>query len=151
LIWAACAAFFIALFPSTSHAKTAVVVRGIFGAQIAPMTSIIKGLEKRGYKVEVREWWQGVPTGSYDVAVGHSAGDNPVLRSKSKKKRTIDPTFINVGCQSGECRNWHNPWDAFPFILCCGGYPVRNAKNIRAPIGHVRMPEVVAQDVLNTL
>lgn len=156
LAMAASAAFFIALVGgdhglapiATAEAKTACVVRGIDGYAIAPMKEIQAGLRAKGFKVKVSEFNQGVPQGC-DVAVVHSAGDWPGLMSRAKKVITIDPTWLNPGCQPGSrCTNYYNALDAFPLIVCCGGYQVRGAKNIIAPAGHVQMPGRIWKQVV---
>lgn len=132
-----------------AHAKDILVVTGIFGEIIAPMNTISKGLEAKGHRV-TRAPWYAMPTDAdkYAVAIGHSAGD-AILHLKVRKKLTIDPTFLNQGCLYGaKCINWHSWWDAVPLIVCCGGYAVRNAKNIQVPPGHVSMPERIAKDVI---
>lgn len=132
-----------------AHAKDILLVTGIGGEILAPMNTIKAGLEKKGHHV-TRAPWYAMPADAddYDVAIGHSAGD-AILHLKVRKKLTIDPTFLNQGCLHGsKCINWHSWWDAVPFIVCCGGYAVRNAKNIQVPPGHVSMPERIAGKVI---
>src|SRR5579871_2675852 len=118
----------ILLAASAAEAKKVVVIRGIFGNIVSPMTEIVTGLQKRGHQVTVREWWMGVPEPGFDVAVVHSAGDVPGLMSRAKQVITIDPTFINPGCQPGsKCTNYYAPIDKMPFLVCCGGYAVAGA------------------------
>lgn len=130
-----------------------VVILGIGGRFVAPMTSIIREEQRRvgAANVTVADWFY-VPPGNYKRAIGHSAGADAALRTGAPQIRTIDPTFLNPGCPRGaDCRNFHASIDAFPFLVCCGGYSVRGAKNIQVPgtpsliiiaPGHVRMPEL---------
>lgn len=146
----------IALMATPASAKTVLVVRGIFGNIVAPMTEIINAEQAAGNKVIVAEWY-AVPNVKADIAIGHSAGADAVLRSGAKDIRTIDPTFLNGGCPQGAtCKNWYAPIDAFPFLFCCGGYPVNGAQNIVVPgtpsfivfaPGHVSMPSRVVSQV----
>lgn len=132
------------------HAQPrALVVTGIFGEVVSPMNEIAAGLKAAGYKV-TRAPWYAMPTdaNTYDLAVGHSAGD-AILHLKVKRKITIDPTFLNVGClYRSRCTNFYNGWDAFPLGVCCGGYPVKGAKNIIAPAGHTQMPARIWRQVV---
>ncbi|HLL28985.1 MAG TPA: hypothetical protein VKT73_15215 [Xanthobacteraceae bacterium] len=151
----------ILLAASAAEAKKVVVIRGIFGNIVSPMTEIVTGLQKRGHQVTVREWWMGVPEPGFDVAVVHSAGDVPGLMSRAKQVITIDPTFINPGCQPGsKCTNYYAPIDKMPFLVCCGGYAVAGATNKKVPgtpsfflfaPGHIAMPANQAPAVINTV
>lgn len=137
----------------TGPRKGTVVILGIGGRFVAPMTSIIREEQKRvgPANVTVADWYY-VPPGNYKRAIGHSAGADAALLTRAPQIRTIDPTFLNSGCPAGsDCQNWHASIDAFPFLVCCGGYSVRGAKNIQVPgtpsfiiiaPGHVRMPEL---------
>lgn len=152
LAWAAVAAFFIACGVNTAEAKngkTCRTITGIFGQYMMP--TIQKGLAQKCTKF-ITEPWFAVSPSKVDIDVGHSAGAYGVMTSSAKRKITIDPPIGVQPCPSGaKCTNYHNPWDAFPLIFCCGGYPVSGAENIRAPYGHVQMPENVAKDVLNSI
>lgn len=138
-----------ALFPVQAEAKKIVVIRGIAGNVVSPMTSIIMGLRARGHRVVVREWFQGVPPRGFDVAIGHSAGDRPALLSGAPLVITLDPTWANPGCQRGSrCVNYYAPIDAFPLIVCCGGYRVSGAANVVVSGGHILIPEQQARRVV---
>lgn len=143
--------------PASSKSLNILVVRGIGGNIVAPMTTIIDGLRARGHHVVVAEFYF-VPSGRYDVAIVHSAGDIPGLMSRAKKVITIDPTFIAPSCQPGSiCTNYFAPIDRLPFFICCGGYSINGATNKQVPgtlsffliaPGHVSMPDRVAARVI---
>jgi|GEM_PF-6828887 len=142
------AALTLALSANAATAKTYLVIVGIGGRAVAPMTEIVQGLQKKGHKVIYADWF-AVPDVKVDVAIGHSAGADAALKTGAKKILTLDPTFVNTGCPARtKCINWHNPFDAFPFVVCCGGYPVRGATNIIAPAGHTQMPARMARAVV---
>lgn len=154
---AAVAAFFIACVSSPALAKSAVLIRGIGGAYIAKMERIEKGLRAQGYSVDVREYYQGVPTKRYDLAVGHSAGAPIAMHTNAAERIAVD-SIMGAYCPKGaKCTSFYAPVDKFPFLICCGGYRVTGAKNIAisgtpsffifAP-GHVSAPDRVANDVL---
>lgn len=120
-------------------------VTGIFGEVVSPLTSIRKELRKRCRKVYEEKWW-AVSNAKVDIDYGHSAGADAILRTKSKRKVTLDPTIANQGCPKGaRCTNFHNPMNAFPMVVCCGGYAVRGANNIVAAYPHTIMPEKIAR------
>ncbi len=125
-----------------AEAKQILIATGIGGHIVAPMTDMGSALTKRGHNVTFVRWNSSWPKKRYDIAIGHSAGDR-VLRGESGAKRiyTIDPTWLNVGCPRGAtCTNWYNRGNAFPLVLCCGGYRVNGATNIVGPYGHTGMP-----------
>lgn len=144
-------------FVHGAYAKDVLLVRGLFGAEVSPMTSIYDGLKKAGHRVVRTEWWR-LPAGKFDVAIGHSAGGN-VLGLSVPLILTIDPVVTYTSCPAGsKCINWYSPVDKYPFLLCCGGWAVRGADNrvvaggtpsllIFSP-GHVSLPDRVAKDVI---
>lgn len=120
-------------------------VTGIFGEVVSPLATIRKELKKRCRKVYEERWWS-LSNAKVDIDIGHSKGADAILRTGSKRKVTLDPTFLNAGCPKGaRCTNFHNPMNAFPLVVCCGGYPVRGANNIVAPYPHTAMPERIAK------
>ncbi len=123
-------------------------VTGIFGEVVSPLVTIRKELRKRCRKVYEEKWW-ALSAAKADIDIGHSAGADAILRTATKRKVSIDPTIANQGCPKGaRCINFHNPMNAFPLVVCCGGYPVRGAKNIVAAYPHTAMPERIARRVI---
>lgn len=136
----------VALSACAVEAKTALVVTGILGEFL--MEDIKAALRKSGYKLIVAPWYF-VPNVKVDVAIGHSAGADAVLRTSARRIETIDPTFVNQGCPTrAKCVNRYAPLDAFPLIICCGGYQVRGARNIQVAPNHLTMPARVAKAIV---
>lgn len=150
------AIFLSSLTPATAAPqKTAKVVTGIFGTFVAPMLEQRAPLEKRGYRVTYTTWylndWFPQKT---DLAVGHSAGADSILRERTPSRRiiTYDPTFVNTGCPKGStCDNFYNPMNRVPFVFCCGGYQVRGATNKVEKYQHVTLPFYVLNEAMSLI
>jgi hypothetical protein len=130
------AALFI-FIASHAEAKNVLILRGMFGEVVAPMTDIAASLQKKGHKVTLGSW-RAPPTGVYDVVITHSAADRWVNSYGRAKVISLDPTFLNPGCKG--CVNYYNPMNKIPFILCCGGYRMTGANNVVVPAPHVAVP-----------
>lgn len=156
LIAAAFGGLMLLLACVPAEAKDILLVRGIFGNIVAPMTDLATDLRRQGHKVTMAEW-HAIPDKRFDIAITHSRGEL-ALRANVKKVLTIDPTFLNGGCPAGKiCVNWHAPIDAFPFLICCGGYAVAGARNTKVPgtlsfivfaPGHVSMPTRIKAQII---
>lgn len=130
---------------SPAEAKTCRTVSGLFASLFAPMQVLKAEVSKRCAKTLHEPWW-AVSNAKVDIDFGHSMGADAILRTSSKRKISIDPTLGNTGCPKwARCTNFHNPMNAFPMVVCCGGYAVRGAKNIVAPYPHVSMPDRIAK------
>lgn len=153
------AATVLAPSPAFARQKTAALITGIFGTFLAPMNKVEQRLKARGYKV-VRGTWLYTPPGRYDIAISHSAGTPQAYATGAKKIVTIDPTItaaVFQACPAGAtCVNHHSWMSAVPLIVCCGGYPIRGARNIQeagAPFvifepSHASMPDRIAHKVV---
>ena len=142
------AAFWAAfLLPNQADARTALVRSGLFDDFGFFTRPVEDGLRAQGYKVTRKPWW-AADSGRYTVAAGHSKGADRVLRDNAKTIIAIDPTFVNPGCQKGNCTAYVGPANKFPFLICCGGYEVRGAKNIAISYGHVQAPRIALKQIL---
>lgn len=150
---AALVAVFIAFIPAFAitaaapvAAEDAVAITGILGPQLgADLGRVKTQLRAKGYRVTGYQWFAvgAIPKGAR--VIGHSAGADAALRTGAKRIVTYDPTFLNPGCPSkSKCVNFYSPLDAFPLIICCGGYPVRGAQNIIVKPPHLTMPNTYA-------
>jgi hypothetical protein len=138
------AAFFIA----PADARTALVRSGLFDDFGIFTRPVEDGLRAQGYKVTRRTWY-AADHGRYTVAAGHSKGADRVLRDNAKTIIAIDPTFVNPGCARGkDCTAYVGHANKFPFLICCGGYEVRGAKNIPIGYGHVQAPRIALKQIL---
>lgn len=140
-------AFLLAL-SNLADARTALVRSGLlddFGVFTRPVE---EGLRAQGYKVTRKPWWMS-DDGRYTVAVGHSKGADRVLRDGARKIIAIDPTLANPGCPMGrDCTAYVGHLNKFPFLICCGGYEVRGAKNIAIGWGHTSAPRIALKQIL---
>ena len=144
----ALAGVFLLALSNLVDARTALVRSGLlddFGIFMRPVED---GLRAQGYKVTRKPWWVA-DNGRYTVAVGHSKGADRVLRDNARKIIAIDPTLVNPGCQKGrDCTAYVGHLNKFPFLICCGGYEVRGAKNIAIGYGHVQAPRIALKQIL---
>lgn len=149
------------VFPSIcapAHGKTIVILRGLFGEVVAPMTDYEAELKKRGHRV-VMGSHRAPPQVKADYVIGHSRGADVALNYPAGKIITLDATFLNPGCPQGrQCEDYVAPVNKLPFLLCCGGYAVRGATKaylqpgtlsffLFAP-GHVGLPSRVRDQVI---
>jgi hypothetical protein len=99
---------------------------------------VVQKLQKAGYQVERRPWWfPESDARPVALAVGHSMGGSAVLtcpRGTCVRVVSIDPPRMNPGCRSGNCDNYHSPYNPI------GGGSARGARNHRIPAGHLRAP-----------
>jgi hypothetical protein len=161
LIAAACGLAMLCVSYVAAEAKTVVLLRGMFGEFVAPMTDIAEDLTKRGHKVILGSH-RAPPQVKADYVITHSAGDIAGLTQyPGAKVITIDPTFLNPGCAPDKaCTNYYAAINRLPFFFCCGGYPVKGASNndvggtpsfiIFAP-GHVSMPSRVKDRIVGSI
>lgn len=143
LIPALVAGFFI----GPADAKAALVRSGLFDDFGIFTRPVEDGLRAQGYKVTRKPWWAS-DSGRYTVAAGHSLGADAVLKDNAKTIIAIDPTFVNPGCPKGNCTAYVGHLNKFPFLICCGGYEVRGAKNIPIGYGHVQAPRIALKQIL---
>lgn len=157
----ACAAIVAtALLCTQGNAKTVVILRGLFGETVAPMLDYEAELKKRGHKV-VMGSHRAPPQVRADYVIGHSRGADMALTYPGAKIITLDATFLNPGCPKGRsCDDYVAPVNRLPFLLCCGGYAVRGAKQYPQPgtlsfflfaPGHVGLPSRVREQVLKSI
>ena len=153
------AAVLACAFCASADAKTAVLLRGIFGEIVAPLTEYEAPLKKKGYTV-VYGSYMAPPNVKADVVIAHSAGADvgPVSYPKALNF-PLDGTWAGRGCPKGtRCINYYAPINKYPFFLCCGGYPTRGSALtykekgtlsffIWAP-GHVSLPGRVRDRVM---
>lgn len=139
---------FVLCFFGPASARTALVRSGLldeFGVFTRPVED---GLRAQGYKVTRKPWWAS-DNERYDVAAGHSMGADRVLKDRARKIIAIDPTFVNPGCpRTKDCTAYVGHANKFPFLICCGGYEVRGAKNIAISYGHVQAPRIALKQIL---
>jgi hypothetical protein len=148
LVALALAGAFLLAMSNLANARTALVRSGLlddFGIFTRPVED---GLKAQGYKVTRIPWWKA-DSGKYTVAAGHSKGADAVLRDNAKTIIAIDPTLANSGCPKGrDCTAYVGHANKFPFLICCGGYEVRGAKNIAIAPGHVQAPRIALKQIL---
>lgn len=131
---------------SAAEAKNVLLLRGMFGEMVAPMTDVGAALQAKGHKVTYGSH-RAPPSGKFDMVVTHSAADQHVNKYGQKTVVvSLDPTFLNPGCNG--CTNYYNPMNRFPLIFCCGGYPMRGANNIVVRASHVTVPSATIPQIV---
>lgn len=141
-------AFLGGFFVAQADARTALVRSGLLDDWGILTRPVEDGLRAQGYKVTRRTWY-AADHGRYDLAAGHSKGADRVLKDNARKIISIDPTLGNPGCAKGkDCTAYVGHANKFPFLICCGGYEVRGAKNIPIGYGHVQAPRIALKQIL---
>lgn len=129
-----------------AEAKSVLILRGMFGEAVAPMTDVAAALKAKGHKVTLGSW-RSPPSGIFDWVITHSAADRWVNSYPGARVISLDPTFLNPGCNG--CTNLYNPMNKVPFIFCCGGYAMNGAKNIVVRAAHVKVPSAAIPQIVN--
>lgn len=121
---------------------------GILGTFVADMNEIAAGAKAAGFRVTRSTWLS--PIVKADVCFAHSAGAYGALLAGCRRIVTIDPPMFPPMCPAGSvCTNFYAPEDMLPFILCCGGFRVTGALNVRVAPGHTSLPRRIARRVVS--